>query len=112
MGIGLGLGSGSGLGLGFTSLLSSLQEDGSTPLVPAYADSALYHAFDTHFSDEELHAVAAPDPAEAERLHQICQRGGERLWHEPSCPPPCAQHEAHHPLTPHAPRSRARRAVA
>ena len=97
-----------------TSLLSSLQEGAPTPLVPAYEESALCHAFDTHFSEEELRAVAAPDPAEAERLHQICQLGGER--DEPLArtlvPPPCAQHEAHHPLTPHAPRSRARRAVA
>ena len=60
------------------SLLSSLQEDAPTPLLPAYAESALCHAFDTHFSEEELRAVAAPDPAEAERLRQACQRGGER----------------------------------
>ena len=46
-----------------TSLLSSLQEGAPTPLVPAYEESALCHAFDTHFSEEELRAVAAPDPA-------------------------------------------------
>eukprot|EP00964_Phaeocystis_antarctica_P110547 scaffold74898_cov74-Phaeocystis_antarctica.AAC.2 len=71
------------------SLLSSLLEGAPKPRLPAYEDSALCRAFDTTFSEEELQGVAVPDPADIERLRQICQRGGERLWLEHSAPP-CA----------------------
>ena len=71
------------------SLLSSLLEGAPKPRLPAYEDSALCRAFDTTFSEEELQGVAVSDPADIERLRQICQRGGERLWLEHSAPP-CA----------------------
>ena len=64
-----------------TSLLPFL-EGAPAPRLSAYEDSVLCSRFDTTFTAEQLQAVAAPDPAEVERLHQICQRGGERLWHE------------------------------
>ena len=94
------------------SLLSSLLEGAPKPRLPAYEDSALCRAFDMTFSEEELHGVAVSDPADIERLRQICQRGGERLWLEHSAPPCAPQHQAHHPLTRHAPRFREPRAVA
>jgi hypothetical protein len=53
--------------------------DASTLQLPVYEKSHLSRAFDQiAFSAEELHLIAAPDPAEVERLRQICQRGGER----------------------------------
>ena len=68
------------------NFIRSLEVSSTCAVLLRYEDSHLRRAFDMRsFSPEELHLISTPDPAEVERLRQICQRGGEtinQLWCE------------------------------